>query len=164
MIVSVSGEEQCFIEAGQPWRCHLALRHELKRVRVKADIGITTQWHRQGNNLINCTEISLMNSYVVISMRSNSRTSFSFLMGQHSCRFGRVPILFLSPSVLPPLSGHAPALLVPVSSQAQPQPQPAPGRRGAGQSLLAQVAPLKSMPDRKEIVGWFLYESCIFLR
>lgn len=104
MIGSVSGEEQSFIEAGQPWRCHLASRHELKRVRVKADIGITTLWHRQGNNLINCTEISLMNSYVVISMRSNSRTSFSFLMGQHSCRFGSVPILLFLPSTLPPRS------------------------------------------------------------
>lgn len=73
----------------------MAYRHELKRVQVKADIGITTPWHRQGNNLINCTEISLMNSYVVISMRSNSRMSFSFLMGQHSCSFGSAPILFL---------------------------------------------------------------------
>lgn len=154
---SVSGEEQSFIEAGQPWRCHLASRHELKRVWVKADIGITTLWHRQGNNLINCTEISLMNSYVVISMRSNSRTSFSFLMGQHSCRFGSVPILFL-PSSLPPRSGCSnphPARL----SLTLPR-----ARRGAGQSHLAQVAPLKSMPDLKEIVGWFLYESCIFFR
>lgn len=163
MISSVSGEEQSFIEAGQPWRCHLASRHELKRVRVKADIGITTLWHRQGNNLINCTEISLMNSYVVISMRSNSRTSFSFLMGQHSCRFGSVPILFF-PSALPLALGALPRCSC---------PRPHPARlsltlpwagRGAGQSHLAQVAPLKSMPDRKEIVGWFLYESCIFLR
>lgn len=107
-MVSGSGEEQSFIEAGQPWRCHLARRHELQRARVKADIGITTQWHRQGNNLINCAEISLMNSYVVISTRSNSRTSFSFLMGQHSCRFGSVPILFFLPSALPPALGAHP--------------------------------------------------------
>lgn len=101
MIGSVSGEEQSFIETGQPWRCHLAHRHELQRARVKADIGIMTLWHRQGNNLINCTEMSLMNSYVVISTRSNSRMSFSFLMGQHSCTFGIVPILVL---FFPPLS------------------------------------------------------------
>lgn len=150
-MVSVSGEEQSFIEAGQPWRCHLARRHELQRAGVKADIGITTRRHRQGNNLINCTEISLMNSYVVISTRSNSRTRFSFLMGQHSCRFGSVPILFFFPSC------PCPARLS--LSLSLPRAQ-----RGAAQSLLAQGAPLKSMPDREEIVGWLLYESCIFLR
>lgn len=178
MIASVSGEEQSFIETGQPQRCHLAYRHELKRVQVKADIGITTLWHRQGNNLINCTEISLMNSYVVISMRSNSRMSFSFLMGQHSCSFGSAPIFFLF-FFLPPLSFLvlAPSLALcawpgvhvhthaRASGQAGSAPHPLPraclGRR-AGQSPLAKVATLKSMPDQKEIVGWFLYESCIF--
>lgn len=94
MIACVSGEEHSFIETGQPRSSDLACRHELTRVWVKTDIGITTLWHRHGNNLINCTEISLMNSYVVISMRSNSRMSFSFLMGQHSCSFGCLPTLF----------------------------------------------------------------------
>lgn len=32
---SVSGEEQSFIGAGQPWRCHLALRHELRECEGK---------------------------------------------------------------------------------------------------------------------------------
>lgn len=156
MIACVSGEEQSFIETGQPWRCHLAYRHELKRVRVKADIGITTPWHRQGNNLINCTEISLMNSYVVISTRSNSRMSFSFLMGQHSCSFGSVPILFFEGFF--PLLGF---LVLAVSAAALPSSSWAPS---AAQGRLAKVATRKSMPDREEIVGWLLYESRIFSR
>lgn len=149
-------------------------------MRVKADIGITTLWHRQGNNLINCTEISLMNSYVVISMRSNSRMSFSFLMGQHSCSFGSVPILFffifffpfpsqLSAARSPCAAARAHTCThvhtrAPAAGQARllTPPSPAGPWRRAGQSHLAKVAALKSMPDRKEIVGWFLYESCIF--
>lgn len=111
MIARASGGEHSFMETGQPQSSDLARRPELKRVWVKADIGITILWHRHGNNLINCTEISLMNSYVVISMRSNSRMSFSFLMGQHSCSFGRLPTLF-SPAALhrfarPPLPSEA---------------------------------------------------------
>lgn len=62
-------------------------------VEENADRGKTVPWHRHGNHLINCTEISLMNSSVVISLGSSNRMSFSFLMGQHSCSFGKLPVL-----------------------------------------------------------------------
>lgn len=99
MIACVSGEEHSFIETGQPQSSDLACRHELKSEWVKVDIGITTLQPRHGNNLINCTEISLMNSYAVLSVGSNNRMSLSFLMGQRSCSFGRFPTLF-SPAAL----------------------------------------------------------------
>lgn len=99
MIACVSGEEHSFIETGQPQSSDLACRHELKRVWVKADIGITTLWHRHGNNLINCTEISLMNSYVVISMRSNSRNEFQLFNGPAQLQFW-MPSHFIFPCKL----------------------------------------------------------------
>lgn len=132
MIACVSGEEHSFIETGQPQSSDLACRHELKRVWVKADIGITTLWHRHGNNLINCTEISLMNSYVVISMRLNSRMSLSLLMGQRSCSFGCRPTLFL------PVALHCfthPHL----SSEAHHREAPSPRLKSWGASTFSHV-------------------------
>lgn len=153
MIACVSGEEHSFIETGQPQSSDLACRHELKRVWVKTDIGITTLWHRHGNNLINCTEISLMNSYVVISMRSSSRMSFSFLMGQHSCSFGSLPTLFF-PASSPPLYSSAslqqgaPLAGLPLHVWwAERQVHLAMGSR--------LVTALKWKQDQMKIVGWF---------
>lgn len=162
MIACESGEEHSFIETGQPWRCHLECRHELKRVWVKSDIGITTLWHRHGNNLINCTEISLMNSYVVISMRSNSRMSFSFLMGRHSCSFGCFPFLFFSFS-FPQFSvslTHIYILSLSLSLYQHCHPMSVWEENWL--RIAELVVTLKWIPDRKEIIGWFLYESCIF--
>lgn len=66
------------------------------------------------------------------------------------------PLYFFLPSPFP-----VPA---PLAVGAPRPPALRPPGRGASERLLAQVAPLKSMPDRKEIVGWFRYESCIFFQ